>query len=134
MSHFAEIKDGIVQRVLVVEQDFIDTGRLGDSSNWIQTSYNTKGGVHYAPNSSDPDGGVALRKNYAGIGYIYDVGRDAFYAPQPFASWTLDESTCIWEPPTPHPGYPSGWDEDELSWVVESGVIYDEETDTWVRS
>lgn len=120
MSHFAEIdNNGIVQRVIVAEQDFIDSGAVGDSSNWVQTSYNTKGGVHYAPNSNTPDGGVALRKNYAGIGYTYDSGRDAFIEPKPFPSWLLDEDTCIWNAPTPYPDdddKPYGWDEDTTSW------------------
>ena len=121
MSHFAEIdNDNIVKRVLVVNQDFIDSGKLGDPSNWVQTSYNTRGGVHYAPNSHEPDGGVALRKNYAGIGYTYDKTRDAFYAPQPFPSWTLDEDSCCWVSPVPHPMDGKGpyyWDEDVGNWV-----------------
>jgi len=80
MSHFAEIdSSNIVLRIIVAEQDFIDSGAVGDKNNWIQTSYNTQGGVHYAPNSNTPDGGVALRKNYAGEGYTYDATRDAFY-------------------------------------------------------
>jgi len=96
MSHFAEVIDGIVQRVIVAEQDFIDSGAVGDSSNWIQTSYNTKGGVHYAPNSNDPDDGIALRKNYAGIGYTYDKIKDAFIGPQPiWVSSTIINSSLI---------------------------------------
>ena len=84
MSHFAKINnDGIVQRVIVADQDFIDSGVVGDAINWVQTSYNTRGGVHYAPNSHEPDGGVALRKNYAGKGYTYDSDKDAFIAPKP---------------------------------------------------
>ena len=121
MSHFAEIdSDGIVTRVLSVEQDFINRGKLGDPNNWVQTSCNTRGGVHYAPNSHEPDGGVALRKNYAGIGYTYDKTRDAFYAPQPFPSWTLDEDSCCWVSPVPHPMDGKGpyhWDEDVGNWV-----------------
>jgi hypothetical protein len=121
MSHFAEINsDNIVQRVIVAEQEFINSGAVGDASNWVQTSYNTTGGVHYAPNKSNtPDGGVALRKNYAGIGYIYDATRDAFYAPQPFASWLLDDDTCQWNAPVAYPddGKMYDWDEDTTSWV-----------------
>jgi len=87
MSHFAEISgsNNIVTRVIVAEQDFIDSGAVGASSNWVQTSYNTKGGVHYGDVSGSyaPDGGVALRKNYAGVGYTYNSGSDAFIAPQP---------------------------------------------------
>ena len=125
MSHFAEINsDNIVQRVIVADQDFIDSGAVGDSATWVQTSYNTHGDVHYAPNSHTPDSGVALRKNYAGIGHTYDATRDAFYAPQPYPSWTLDDDTCVWNPPTAYPddGKIYSWDEDTLSWVgVEVG-------------
>jgi len=120
MSHFAEIdNDNIVQRVIVAEQDFIDSGVVGDASNWVQTSYNTRGGIHYAPNSNDPDGGVALRKNYAGKGYTYDQTRDAFIAPQPFPSWLLNEGTCLWDAPIPRPDDDKmyDWDEDATSWV-----------------
>ena len=120
MSHFAEIdKDGVVQRVIVAEQDFINSGKVGDPNNWIQTSYNTRGGVHYAPNSSEPDGGVAFRKNYAGVGYTYDATRDAFILPKPYPSWILDEDTCKWDAPTPYPddGKMYDWDEENTSWV-----------------
>ena len=120
MSHFAEINnDGIVQNVIVAEQDFIDSGAVGDSSNWIQTSYNTRGGVHYAPNSNEPDSGIALRKNYAGIGYTYDSTRNAFYAPQPYPSWLLDDDTCQWNAPVPRPddGKWYDWDEPTTSWI-----------------
>jgi hypothetical protein len=119
MSHFAEIdNENIVQRVHVVDQDFIDSGKLGDASMWIQTSYNTRGGVHYAPDSNTPDNGVALRKNYAGIGYTYDSTRDAFYSPQPYPSWTLDDDTCQWNAPTAYPddGKIYIWDEDNTQW------------------
>ena len=113
MSHYAKIVDGIVTEVIVAEQDFID--RIG--GHWVQTSYNTRGGVHYAPNSETPDGGVALRMNYAGPGYTYDAGRDAFIPPQPYGSWLLDVSTCEWKPPLPMPdddGFPLHyyWDEE----------------------
>lgn len=111
MSHFAKVIDDIVTEVLVIEQDVIDTGAFGDPSLWVQTSYNTYGGQH-------PEG-RPLRMNYAGIGDTYDAERDAFYAPQPFASWTLNEGTCLWEAPTPCPddGKPYIWNEDLLSWV-----------------
>jgi len=119
MSHFAEIDgDGIVQRVIVIEQDMLNSGNWGDPNNWIQTSYNTRGGVHYAPNSNEPDGGVALRKNYAGSGYKYDKERDAFIAPQSYPSWVLDEDTCQWNAPVTYPddGKRYNWDEDTTSW------------------
>lgn len=119
MAHFAQIdSNNIVTQVLVIEQDVIDTGLFGDPSSFIQTSYNTRGGVHYGVDGQ-PDGGVALRKNYAGIGYTYDSGRDAFIAPKPFNSWTLNETTCYWEAPTPMPndGKMYTWNEDTTSWV-----------------
>jgi len=118
MSHFAKVIDGIVETVHVVEQDYIDSGKLGDPNNWVQTSYNTRGGVHYAPNSNTPDGGVALRKNYAGKGYTYDATRDAFYTQQPYPSWTLDDDTCIWNAPVAHPddGKWYQWDEENTQW------------------
>ena len=122
MSHFAEIdNDNIVQRVIVAEQDFIDSGAVGDANNWVQTSYNTRGGVHYAPNSNEPDGGVALRKNYAGIGDTYDESRDAFILPKPYPSWILDEDTCWWEAPVPYPddGKRYKWNEDGQSWDLD---------------
>jgi asparagine N-glycosylation enzyme membrane subunit Stt3 len=120
MSHFAEIDgDGIVQRVIVIEQDVLDSGNWGDPNNWIQTSYNTRGGIHYAPNSNDPDDGVALRKNYAGKGYTYDQTRDAFIPPQPYPSWNLNEDTCQWSAPVAYPddGKRYNWDEDNTQWV-----------------
>ena len=121
MSHFAKVINGIVETVHVVGQDYIDSGKLGDPDNWIQTSYNTRGGVHYAPNSSEPDGGIALRKNYAGIGYTYDKVRDAFIPPKSYPSWVLDEDTCQWNAPTPMPddGKIYYWDEDGQSWNEE---------------
>ena len=120
MSHFAEIdEDGIVQRVIVIEQNVLDSGNWGDPNNWIQTSYNTRGGVHYAPNSNTPDGGIALRKNYAGKGYTYDESKDAFIPSQPYPSWNLNEDTCQWSAPVAHPydGKLYSRDEDTTSWV-----------------
>ena len=119
MSHFAKIDDGIVTQVIVAEQDFINTM----DGQWVQTSYNTSGGIHYAPNSNDPDGGIALRKNYAGIGYTYDSGRDAFIPPKPFDSWTLDDSTCTWESPVPQPEGNYEWNEEAQIWNERQGVI-----------
>ena len=112
MSHFAKIEDNLVTTVIVAEQDFIDT----QEGTWVQTSYNTKGGVHYGQDGN-PDDGVALRKNYAGVGMIYDSIRDAFYGPKPYASWTLNESTCQWEAPLELPEDYDGttplvWNED----------------------
>ena len=114
MSHFAQIdENNVVTQVLVIEQDVIDTGLFGDPSSFIQTSYNTIGGVHKL-------GGTPLRKNYAGIGYTYDATRDAFIPPKPFASWTLNEETCLWDAPTPMPveeGKIFVWNEETTSWV-----------------
>ena len=120
MAHFAQIDDNnTVTQVIVVEQDVINTGLFGDPSRWIQTSYNTRGGVHYGADG-EPDGGVALRKNYAGIGYSYDPALDAFIPPKPYASWTLNEGTCYWEPPVPQPAAQDGvyytWNEETQSW------------------
>lgn len=99
MSHFAEVQDGIVVNVIVAEQDFIDTL----DGTWIQTSYNTRGGKHYDPETGEEDDGTPLRKNYAVIGGAYDADRDAFISPQTFPSWILNEESCIWEPPTSCP-------------------------------
>ena len=115
MSHFAKVIDGVVTEVIVAEQDYIDA--QPDSSIWIQTSYNTRGGKHYNPLTGEEEG-VALRKNYAGIGYTYDETRDAFIAQQPFPSWLLDEDTCQWYTSTPMPDDDKlyKWDEDTISW------------------
>ena len=116
MSHFAKVRDGVVIQVLVAEQEFFDTFVDSSPGEWIQTSYNTCGGVHLL-------GGTPLRKNYAGIGYTYDAVRDAFIPPKPYASWTLNEDTCLWDAPTPCPtnGKIYNWDENTQQWV-ETGV------------
>lgn len=118
MSHFAQIdENNVVVQVIVAEQDFINSGVLGDPAKWIQTSYNTRGGVHYGADGQ-PDGGVPLRKNYAGIGYTYDAQLDAFIPPKPFPSWTLDTNTGLWNSPTPMPEDNKlyEWDEATTSW------------------
>ena len=121
-AHFASINsDNIVTQVLVVSDNDAPRGNdflskdLGLGGTWIQTSYNTRGGVHSS-------GGTPLRKNYAGIGYTYDSGRDAFIPPKPFASWVLDEGTCLWNAPVPYPtdGKMYNWNEATTSWVVVS--------------
>lgn len=112
MAHFAQIdENNIVTQVLVIEQDVINTGLFGEPSSFVQTSYNTHGGVHAL-------GGTPLRMNYAGIGYTYDSVRDAFIPPKPYNSWVLDENTCLWNSPTPMPTDDKRylWDEDTLSW------------------
>lgn len=106
MSHFAEIDPSTnkVIRVIVAEQDFIDSGAVGDKKNWFQTSYNTRNGVHYGTAANGvyvPDGGTALRGNYAGHGYEYHSGHDVFVPPKPEGcdSWTID--TSRWEYQSP---------------------------------
>lgn len=96
MSHFALINENnIVVNVIVAEQEFIDSGAMGDPSKWIQTSYNTYGGEHKL-------GGTPLRKNFAGVGMLYDPVRDAFYFPQPSPRFIFNEDTCLWSyPPKP---------------------------------
>ena len=109
MGHFAKVEQGIVTNVIVAEQEFIDT--LPNKTDWVQTSYNTYAGVHQL-------GGTPLRKNYAGIGSIYDKQQDAFYAPRPFHSWRLNEDTCLWEAPVPYPTDDKlyEWDETNKKW------------------
>ena len=118
MSHYAKVENGIVAQVIVAEQDVIDSGIFGHG--WVQTSYNTRGGVHYNPETSEPsaDQTKALRKNYAGIGFAYDETRDAFIPPQPYASWLLDEQTCLWNAPVAYPndGNRYEWNEETQSW------------------
>ena len=118
MAHFAEIDaEGTVLRVLVVAdaqdnrgQEFL-ANDLGLGGTWKKTSYNTVGGVH-------SNGGTPFRKNYAGVGYKYDEAKDAFIAPKPFASWSLNEDTCLWESPVAHPndGGMYNWNEETTSW------------------
>ncbi len=112
MAHYAKVNNNIVEQVIVAEAEFFETFVDSSPGEWIQTSYNTLGGVHL-------DGGVALRKNYAGVGYTYDSVRDAFIPPQPYNSWTLNEDTCLWDSPVPYPtdGLPYSWDEPTTSWV-----------------
>lgn len=112
MAHFAKVENGTVTQVIVAEQDFINSGAVGSPSSWVQTSYNTHGGVH-------ANGGTPLRKNYAGIGFTYDDGRDAFIPPKPFASWTLNDTTCLWDAPVAYPtdGKSYSWDEESGNWV-----------------
>lgn len=122
MSHFAEVKDGIVTNVIVAEQSFVDTL----PGTWIQTSYNTREGVHYLPNSDTPSGQPALRGNYAGIGYTYDEALDIFMPPKPYPSWLLDSATFTWIAPVPKPedsSYMYTWNEDTMSWVKGDKIL-----------
>jgi hypothetical protein len=112
MAHFAKVVDGKVSQVIVAEKEFFDTFVDSSPGEWIQTSYNTHGGVHAT-------GGTPMRKNYAGIGFTYDRTRDAFIPPQPFASWTLDDNSCLWNAPVAMPtdDKPYRWDEATTAWV-----------------
>ena len=105
MAHYAKVTDGKVTRVIVAEAEFFKTFVDDSPGDWIQTSYNTRGGIHYQPNSDTPssDQSKALRKNYAGIGWTYDSEKDVFYAPQPYASWTLNTTSYLWEAPIAYP-------------------------------
>jgi hypothetical protein len=121
MAHFAKVENGKVTQVIVAEQEFIDTGALGDPSQWVQTSYNTRNGVHYNPETGEPseDQSKALRWNYAGTGMVYDAEDDVFYDPQPWNSWTLDRTTYKWVPPIPRP-IPENeyrWIEEDQEWI-----------------
>ena len=111
MRYFAEVINGIVQRTIVADQDFIDTGSVGNPANWIETSQDTKGGVN-------AKGEAPLRKNYAMGGFTYDCTRDAFIAPKPFASWLLDEASCLWKAPIAKPvdGKIYRWNEAIVNW------------------
>ena len=102
MPCFAELKDGVVQRVIVIDEATLATGRWGDPANWVETSDDGK-----------------IRKNYAGIGYAYDAKLDAFIPPKPFKSWSLDETKAQWEAPVDYPqdGKKYGWDEKSVLWV-----------------
>lgn len=98
MSHFAHLdENNIVDQVIVAEQDVIDSGLFGDPSRWVQTSYNTHGGVHYKPGTWEPDNGVPLRKNYACIGHSYNKNLDAFIPPYPGEDCELDLESCTWK-------------------------------------
>lgn len=121
MSHYAKVCGGIVQRVIVAEADFFATFIDDTPGEWIQTSYNTRGGVHYGEDGK-PDGGAALRGNFAGLGYTYNTAHDVFYAPQPYASWKLNPLTWLWEPPVAYPtdGKAYTWDETAKAWVAVS--------------
>ena len=111
MAHFAKVNNGVVVQVIVAEPEFFDTFVDSSPGQWIQTSYNTYGGVH-------ANGGTPLRMNYAGLGFTYDSTRDAFIPPKPYASWTLNEGTCLWDCPVAYPddGKRYTWDEATQAW------------------
>jgi hypothetical protein len=124
MSYFAQVVDGNVINVIRIDQVVLNSGIWGDPASFIQTSYNTHGGIHYEPNTNppvpSPDQSKALRANYAGVGYIYDSVNDVFYTKQPYPSWTISAPTWIWQAPVPYPddGKVYYWDEATLSWVL----------------
>ena len=130
MGHFAKVVGGKVTKVIVAEASFFDNFVDSSPGSWIQTSYNTRGGIHYEANSNNAseDQSKALRGNYAGIGYTYDSTLDAFYSPQPFPSWNLDTGSYLWEAPVAYPtgdatGSYSGsyeWNEDTTNWITGS--------------
>jgi hypothetical protein len=127
MTHFAKVENGQVTQVIVAEPEFINSGAVGPAAQWLQTSYNTRGGQHLGENG-EPDSGTALRGNYAGIGFTYDAENDVFYAPQPFPSWQLNTTTWTWAAPVAMPedagtGTPPKqyvWDEATVSWTAAS--------------
>jgi hypothetical protein len=111
MAHYAKVQNGLVTQIIVAEPEFFETFVDSSPGEWIQTSYNTRGGVHAL-------GGTPLRKNYAGVGFTYDSTKDAFIPPKPFASWILDEETCLWNSPVARPddGQDYTWNESTTSW------------------
>lgn len=124
MSYFAKVENDVVTQVIVAKSEFFDTFVDSSPGKWIETCPDTRGGVHYKPYSDEPseDQSKALRKNFAGIGCTYDKQRDAFIPPQPFPSWTLNEETCLWDPPVPQPTDKMSefyrWNEETQEWVL----------------
>lgn len=118
MAHYAKIVDGKVVSVIVAEESFFSTFVDNSPGAWLQTSYNTRGGIHCGPDGQ-PDGGVALRANFAGIGFTYDHQNDVFYAPRPFDSWLISGPDWVWKAPVsaPNDGNQYNWDELTLNWV-----------------
>jgi hypothetical protein len=117
MSHFAKVVDNVVTEVIVAEPEFVKYREEPEGTRWIQTSYNTYGGVHYGPDGK-PDGGFPLRMNFASIGGTYDEERDAFIPKQQFRTWVLNEN-CIWECPKLYPtdGKTYTWSDDAVDWI-----------------
>lgn len=118
MAHYAKVLDTKVTNVIVAEADFFNTFIDTTPGRWIQTSYNSRANTHYLPNSDTPSGQPALRANFAGIGHIYDIDNDVFYAPQPYSNWVLNTTKWIWEPPISYPtdGKNYTWNQTTNSW------------------
>jgi hypothetical protein len=160
MAHYAHVIDNKVVNVIKINNNdttTIEELKKNTEGDWIQTSYNTRGNVHFDPETLLPDGEEALRYNYAGIGFFYDYEADAFYTPSPFASWVLDKTTHTWVAPIPKPINTSSiWDESTLSWLIfpqpypswilidnawippvpipaPTGWLWDEESQTWFK-
>lgn len=118
MAHYAKVENGIVTQVIVADPQFID--EQPDRNLWYQCSYNSRGGVHYDPQTGLPDGKPHLRYNYPGIGYKYHIGLDAFIPPKPYASWILERNSMTWKPPVdmPRDGKNYEWDDNKRKWKV----------------
>lgn len=124
MAHYAYLDENNIVTMVIVGRDDEGTdweAYYGNGKPCKRTSYNTRGGIYYLPNTNEPgpDQSKAFRKNYAGLGFTYDATRDAFIAPQPYPSWVLDNFSCLWEPPIPYPtdGKRYVWDEPTQSWT-----------------
>ena len=118
MAHYAKVVDGIVVNVIVAQEDFFNSFIDDSPGVWVQTSYNTRGGIHYNPITKEPDDELQLRYNYATIGGSYDQDADAFYDKKPYPSWILNTNTFLWEAPVARPN-----EQDRFTW--------NEETQTW---
>ena len=122
MAHFARVVDNLVTEVVVIEEDLAANLPMVGKGRWIQTSYNTRHGVHYDSITGEPsaDQSKALRANFAGIGSLYDPEDDVFYSPKPYASWTLEKPTYRWIPPVERPNDENryDWDEENMQWVI----------------
>ena len=127
MAHYAKVKDGIVVNVIVAELEFFQTFVDSSPGEWIQTSYNTRAGIHYKPNTNEPseDQSKALRKNFASIGFTYDKQRDAFISLKPYENWILDEFSCLWIPPITRPtdGKKHVWNQELNLWEEAPEIV-----------
>lgn len=146
MAHFAKVINGRVEEVIVADQEFVDQIKQ-PGEQWIQTSYNTFGGVHLDPETRQPsnDQSKALRYNFASVGGFYDSTADAFFNPKPFKTWVLDKTTYMWKPPVPFPqdGNSYSWNDEDAVWELMSeieepypddGKFYTWDGSKWVES
>lgn len=127
MAHFAKVLNNTVIDIIVAEPEFFNTFVDSTPGEWVQTSYNTRGGVHYDPNTGNPsdDQSKALRFRYAVVGGSYDKKLDAFIPPRPYPSWTFNEETLDWDCPVPLPEGETTSNEGDTMWV------WDEENQSW---